>query len=380
MNLIAITTGNGGFAFLIIFQILLVLLVIGLGIKLFLMLKPKKKAKVKDEDDEVEETDDESKKKKKKAKPAKKSKTSDEEGEEKDGAEEEETEKEPNWFVTTWAKFVGVFKKKEDDGEAKDGVVKDGAEEEEKEKKPNWFKTTWAKFLALFKKKEKSEAAPQQPVIVYVQAGAPEATAAPAPAPVPEDTPAPTVLGEVEDFDEDLDEELEEESFEGGTVTYNRSFMAKYIQAPDEVKNYYVHLKNRLMAYKRVRANTSWKRESFICGRKPLARLVFRGKTLCLFLPLDPTSFVESKYHVENVSSMTMYTDTPCMYRIKNDRRLEYAYELLDMVAADLGTEYTEVPEKDYYLPYEGIVQLIDKGLVKRVIRRNGQEFINPQE
>lgn len=219
------------------------------------------------------------------------------------------------------------------------------------------------------------------PVVVTTPAGAPApvvVTTAPAPVNAPALAPAkPTAP--VED-DEDIDDDLIEETGpDGSKVTYNRSFMAKYIQAPDDVKNWYVHLKNRLLAYKKVRSNTSWKRESFICGRKPMARIVFRGKTMCLFLPLDPSAFAETKYHVENVANMTMYTDTPCMYRIKNERRLEYAYELLDMVAKDLGTTLSDVPEKDYYLPYEGTLQLIDKGLVKRVIRPGDtSDYINP--
>ena len=177
------------------------------------------------------------------------------------------------------------------------------------------------------------------------------------------------------DDDEDEDEDLfYEDSVEGGLVRYNRSFMAKYIQSPEEMKGYYVHLKNELLSYNKVRARMSWKRESFSFGRNPFARLVYRGKTLCLFLPLDPAEFAESKFNVEDASEQTMYEDTPCMYRIRNDRRLNFAYELIEMAANKLGMEKIERPSTDYYLPYEGIVQLIDKGLAKRVVRSKAQD------
>ena len=208
------------------------------------------------------------------------------------------------------------------------------------------------------------------------------------PAPPPAETivvPAPSqpvylpLSAEEEDDFDDEEEVLVEETFEGGVVTYNRSFMAKYIQASDETKDYYVHLKNKLLSYIKVRARISWKRESFTFGRSPMARLVFRGKTLCLCLPLDPGQFAESKYHVEDVSNIALYADTPCMYRIRNDRRLNYAYELIDFVAQNVGTKETNRHYEDYYMPYEGLVQLIDKGLVKRVIRYTSREYVAPQ-
>ena len=217
-------------------------------------------------------------------------------------------------------------------------------------------------------------ATPQPEKVVVVQQAAPQ------PQPqviiIQQPAPASTPVAASEDEDYDDEEELEEESFEGGTVRYNRSFLAKYIQSSDETKDYYVHLKNELLSYKKVRARTSWKRETFSLGRNPVARLIFRGKTLCICLPLDPAKFAESKYHVEDVSNVTMYEDTPCMYRIRNERRLKYAYELLEMVTQELGT--TKMPNhlsEDYYLPYEGVVQLIDKGLIKRIIRYNNKDF-----
>ena len=209
----------------------------------------------------------------------------------------------------------------------------------------------------------------EQPQYTYVQqAPAPKLQAAAAPVVAP--------FEEGEDFEDE--EDVVEESVEGGIVRYNRSFMAKYIQASNETKDYYVHLKNKLLSYKRVRSRVSWKRESFNFGRNAVARIVFRGKTLCLCLPLDPAQFNESKYHVEDVSDVTLYSDTPCLYRIRNDRRLEYAYELIEMVAQQVGTFIDPSShDEDYYLTYEGIVQLIDKGLVKRIIRRNDSTFID---
>ena len=221
---------------------------------------------------------------------------------------------------------------------------------------------------------------PAEPQVVYVQQPQPAPQQVPAPQPVVQQVPVSElallpVSEEEGDFD-DEEEDIIEESFEGGVVRYNRSFMAKYIQSTDETKDFYVHLKNKLLSHLKVRSRISWKRESFSFGRVPFARFVFRGKTLCLCLPLDPAQFAESKYNVEDVSNVALYADTPCLYRIRSDRRLNYAYELIDFVAQNIGTVESNRHYEDFYMPYEGIVQLIDKGLVKRVIRRNDKSYI----
>lgn len=161
----------------------------------------------------------------------------------------------------------------------------------------------------------------------------------------------------------------EEESSPAGFLSYDRSFTAKYIQSSDEVKQWYIHIKNELLSYKKVTDRMSWKRESFRFGRETLARLSIKGKTLCLYLALDPKKYADSKYAIEDVSEIAYYADTPCLYRIRSDRRENYSEELIADVMKLKNTPKTERPSEDYYLPYEGIVELIDKGLIKRVIR-----------
>ncbi len=161
---------------------------------------------------------------------------------------------------------------------------------------------------------------------------------------------------------------IEEESYES-VLRYDRSFMARYIQSSDEIKLWYTKLKNEMLSYKKVRARISWKRESFFFGREIVARFGFRGKTLCIYFPLDPAEYADTKYKVEDVSDLGSYADTPCMYRLKNERRVRYAIELFASVMEKKGGIRIERIAEDYYLPYEGIVELIEKGLAKRIIK-----------
>ena len=69
------------------------------------------------------------------------------------------------------------------------------------------------------------------------------------------------------------------------------------------------------------------------------------------------------------------------MYRIKNDRRVKYAKELIAIIAEHYGAVQTEREKVDYYLPYEGVVQLIEKGLVKRKISTQAEdEFLRSRQ
>lgn len=159
-------------------------------------------------------------------------------------------------------------------------------------------------------------------------------------------------------------------------LRYDKSFTARLIQSDDEVKHWYTELKNELLSYKKIKARMSWKRETFKIGKEVVAKISFRGKTMCLYLPLNAADFAESKYHVEDVSDTPSNVDTPVMYRMKNSRRVKYAADLIAMVMDNFGLVRVERIAEDYYLPYEGIVELINKGLVKRKIKSAADEAV----
>ena len=180
----------------------------------------------------------------------------------------------------------------------------------------------------------------------------------------------------VEEVKEDKTIELKEESYEGGTLRYDKSFTARYIQSDEDQKELYITLKNELLSYKKVKARMSWKRETYRIGRNVVARLSYRGKTLCLYLALNPSNYTDSKYKVEDVSSQAAYVDTPCMYRLKNERRYKYALDLINEAMNNMNAEHIERDFEDYYLPYEGVVELINKGLIRRLIKTEADEAI----
>ena len=191
-----------------------------------------------------------------------------------------------------------------------------------------------------------------------------EAQPAPPPAPAPEPEP------EREEYEDDDDDESSTFVTEGvERVRYDRSFKAKHIQMKDESKEWYSTLKNELLSYQRVKSRLSWRKETFRIGRMPLARFVIRGKTLCLLLAIEPSGLQGTKFTVDDVSAVAATADTPCQYRIKSARRAKYAKELIGIVMKELNMR--KIPDyvaQDFFVPYEGTVALMEKGLTKRVV------------
>ncbi len=178
----------------------------------------------------------------------------------------------------------------------------------------------------------------------------------------------------------DDEEELEFIETEEGRMRYDRSFAARIIGANDEVKRYYSALKNYLLGFKKVRCRMSWKFEKFRLGRNCIALIAVRGKTLCLYLALNPMRFADSKYKVEDYSLRSAKTATPLMYRIKNDRRLKYAKELIDVLLFENDSEKGERSPEDFVPPSRTTAELIEEGLIKLVKVTSAFEAISKPE
>lgn len=204
--------------------------------------------------------------------------------------------------------------------------------------------------------------------------------------PEPVVLPIPVIVAEEEEEDEVEEEEEEEITqlkpviLDGKTryiiIKYSKSFLAKLIQSEDVTKNYYEVIKNTLLSYKGVKSRISWRWETFRSGRKALAKLRLRGKTLSLTLALNAADYAGTKYIVEDKSEVKSCADTPCLYRIKNDRRLKYSADLIADVMKANGLELNPKAENIDYAaqyPYETTGALIERKLIKELTDEEAQ-------
>lgn len=176
-------------------------------------------------------------------------------------------------------------------------------------------------------------------------------------------------------IDENLtDGEIMPDGIGGGVdflhmMKYDRSFIARIIQGTDEQKNYYGQVKMALLSYKKVNSNVAWGSERFNKGRETIARFKIRGKTLCLYLALDPKEFEYSVYHHADVSDNKSVHGTPMMVKVKSPLGVKKAIRLIDIMLAKRDGIKHNVPTRDYAMmyPFETIEELIEDGLVKDV-------------
>ena len=156
----------------------------------------------------------------------------------------------------------------------------------------------------------------------------------------------------------------------GLVIRLKKSFTAKMKQSEEKVKEYYSALKNELVSYKRINSNVSWHGDRFNFGRDTVAKMNIVGKTLGLYLALDPNDeeFKTTVYHQKDVSKQKAYEHTPFMVKVKSDAAVKKAIRLVVALAGKLETEKEEnFVETDYTKEYEYATtkQLYDEGHIK---------------
>ena len=150
-----------------------------------------------------------------------------------------------------------------------------------------------------------------------------------------------------------------------------KSFAGKLCQLDNDIKGYYSQVKNSLIEYKKVNARISFNYENFNVGRKSVAKLNVKGKTLVLYLALNPKDYVNTKYYAKDVSDVKKYKDTPTLVKIKSARGTKYAIELINKLLLGEQKHDNFEPIK-YTEPAKSDAQLLKKGLAKLVKKPNG--------
>lgn len=211
---------------------------------------------------------------------------------------------------------------------------------------------------------EEAPAVEEAPEIVAVSAAEESASA--------EEIPVPEVTPESEKEAEKTAAENHEPQTDvyGNVVfsTYKKSFAARMSEATDEVKERYCAVKNALLSYQRVNARISWNYESFKSGRTQLAKFALRGKTLCLYLALDPKDPALAKYFVNDVSDERKFSTVPCRLRLTSKRSAKWAAELVDILAREKElSPNPKYKKQDFDFPALSTEEMLKEGLIRKV-------------
>ena len=182
--------------------------------------------------------------------------------------------------------------------------------------------------------------------------------------------PAPESLFAAADGEEDSELSENTRLIDGHVVhvRYRTSFTSRLIQAEPAVKEYYSTVKNQLLFYKGVKARTSWNFESFKKGRIQCAKLNVKGSSLLVYLALDPKEYNANKYYFTDVSDKPKLSDVPMLLKVKSERSLKYALELIAIMMEKAEIELVGGAAANYRLPYESTEALIARDLIKVIL------------
>lgn len=153
-------------------------------------------------------------------------------------------------------------------------------------------------------------------------------------------------------------------------IRYSRSFISNVIQGDEQMKEFYSELKNHILSYDGVKSRLSWKFDSYNRGRDQLFKIKIRGKTICLYLALDPNDYDVSKYHHESIDAK-IFEDVPMLFKIKSGLGLRKAKQLVDDTMAKFEIPQAEKPKFVDYVakyPYTETEELVQQKLVKVLV------------
>jgi len=165
-----------------------------------------------------------------------------------------------------------------------------------------------------------------------------------------------------DDNDDISDEELEAYMAQSGYYDY--SFQAKLIQADSNIQDFYTDVKNLLLSNDGVKSKVMWEYDLFTYKGKPVARLNIEGKTLQVYLGLDPEEYEDSTYNVKIVKDPA-YSGTKVLAEINNMNDEDQMYDLIGDLAETHNIMPGEDRYDDYHFQYESLDELIARGLIK---------------
>ena len=110
----------------------------------------------------------------------------------------------------------------------------------------------------------------------------------------------------------------------------NISFAERLLGLDQSVQDYFNTIHNQLISYKKVNDRVSFKCVSYRHGRKLLAKMTVRGKTLKLHLALDVDKFNKNVFFQKNMSNVKAYEEVPFTVKVKSSRAEKNAVKLVE--------------------------------------------------
>ena len=123
-----------------------------------------------------------------------------------------------------------------------------------------------------------------------------------------------------------------------------KTFEQKLKTATPILKERYLNISEFVTSYDKMRVIRGKKAETYRCGNKSVCKLTIRGKTLNVYVGLDPKEYEDTKYHFTDVSDSKTYANYPMRLKMTSDRQVRWAKELLGSLAEKYGFVIVKKP------------------------------------
>ncbi len=124
-------------------------------------------------------------------------------------------------------------------------------------------------------------------------------------------------------------------------------FQQRMASAEPMILAHYDELKNYLLSYQ-VKSRISNTGDMFRLHKEEFVKITIAGKSLKLYLALNPEDYKDSPIPVDDASDKKIYKQIPLVFKVKSDLSLKRAKKLIDDLMAKKSLPQKEIP----FLPW----------------------------
>lgn len=146
-------------------------------------------------------------------------------------------------------------------------------------------------------------------------------------------------------INEQIDSDLEQKAEKQKIIRI--PFQDRILVADDTMKKHYNELKSDIMAYG-VNSRVSSSGDAFRLHRKTYVKIAIAGKSLKLYLALDPRAYADTTLPISDASAKQIYAEIPLVFKVKSDLSLRRAKQLIADAMSFENLVQGEVIEKDW--------------------------------
>lgn len=124
-----------------------------------------------------------------------------------------------------------------------------------------------------------------------------------------------------------------------GSIDIRPSFIERLSEMDESVIEWHAQLQAHLTSYRKVKSRYSARCDSYRMGRDLLAKMAIGGKTLKLYLAVDPedAALDDGKYHQRDLSETSAYQEVPFMLPIRSNLAVRKACRVIDYMMGNLN-------------------------------------------